>query len=247
MFLALMTLATLTSPARSTPPVEETECLVEPYLHVKISSGIAGIVDEVRVDRGDFVTKGQVLVTLKSDVERANYDLVKAKAAFAARKVERNKEMYRKQMISIHEKDEMETDLELLKLEVRESEERLKLRTITSPVNGVVVKRHFTSGEYVEDKPILDLAQIDPLHVEVVVPFRMYGQIKVGTMAKVTLEEPIQGVYPATVKVVDTVVDAASGTIGVRLELPNTKRTLPAGIKCTVRFPGGPDQQAGGK
>ncbi len=40
----------------------------------------------------------------------------------------------------------------------------------------------------------------------------------------------------AEVGVVDKVVDAASGTFGVRLELPNPDTSLPAGLKCRVRF-----------
>jgi multidrug efflux pump subunit AcrA (membrane-fusion protein) len=52
----------------------------------------------------------------------------------------------------------------------------------------------------------------------------------------VSPEEPVGGEYPATVTVVDRVVDAASGTFGVRLELPNPDRALSAGLKCRVRF-----------
>jgi membrane fusion protein (multidrug efflux system) len=40
------------------------------------------------------------------------------------------------------------------------------------------------------------------------------------------------------VTVVDKVFDAASATIGVRLELPNPDYSLPARLKCQVRFPG---------
>jgi hypothetical protein len=35
---------------------------------------------------------------------------------------------------------------------------------------------------------------------------------------------------------VDRVIDAASGTFGVRLELPNRERKIPAGVRCRVRF-----------
>jgi multidrug efflux pump subunit AcrA (membrane-fusion protein) len=38
------------------------------------------------------------------------------------------------------------------------------------------------------------------------------------------------------VTVVDRVVDAASGTFGVRLEVPNPNYRLPAGLKCKARF-----------
>jgi multidrug efflux pump subunit AcrA (membrane-fusion protein) len=53
----------------------------------------------------------------------------------------------------------------------------------------------------------------------------------------VTPEAPLNGTsYNARVSVVDRVVDAASGTLGVRLELPNPGYRLPAGLKCKVRF-----------
>jgi len=213
------------------------ECLVEPYLEVEISSGIPGILDEVLVDRGDFVRDGQVLARLRSDVQEASFELARSRAEFAARRMRRNEELYRKQMISSHEKDELETEAQLLELELREVEERLKLRIIKSPLNGVVVKRFYSPGEFVQDEAILELAQIDPLRVEVAIPVRHYGQIEVGMKADVEWEAPVLGSHKATVMVVDPVVDAASGTIGVRLELPNPKNQLPAGTKCWVRFP----------
>lgn len=210
---------------------------MEPYLEVNVSSAVEGILDDVLVDRGDFVKKGQVLATLKSDVQRAHYDLVKAKAEFAARKVERNEELSRKQMISIHEKDEMETETQILKLEMREAEEQLKQRTIRSPLDGVVMKRFYSTGEFVQEKPIVSLAQIDPLRIEVAVPVRLYRQVQVGMVAQVEWEAPLGGELAAKVTVVDPVLDAASGTIGIRLELPNPKRQKPAGTRCLVRFP----------
>jgi membrane fusion protein (multidrug efflux system) len=238
----------LSAPAPD-PGAESLECMVAPYLEVKVTTAVSGVLEEVQADRGDFVTKGQVLATLRSGVERAAHELARAKVAFAERKVLRNKELYRKQMISIHEKDELETELELLKLEMKETEERLKERTLLSPLNGVVTRRYLSPGEFVDiqQTPVMSLAQIDPLRVEVAVPVSYFGRIRAGMTAEVVWEEPIGTVQPATVKIVDPVVDAASGTIGVRLELPNPKRLLPAGTKCSVRFPVGAARPAGKK
>lgn len=223
--------------ARGAADPGKLECLVEPYRKVAVSSSVPGVLAEVKVDRGDSVKKGQVVASLVSGVERAQYDLAKAKAEFAARKVERNREMYRKQLISIGEKDELETEWEILKLALREAEERLKQRTIASPYDGVVARRMSSPGEFVSDKPIVELVQLNPLRVEVFVPVSLYGKIKVGMTGLVEWESPIGGSHPATVKVVDSVVDAASGTIGIRLEVPNPSLKLPAGTKCSVRFP----------
>ena len=97
----------------------------------------------------------------------------------------------------------------------------------------------------IQQTPVMSLAQIDPLRVEVAVPVDYFGKIRVGMTAQVEWEDPIGSVQPATVKIVDPVLDAASGTIGVRLELPNPKHSLPAGTKCSVRFPLGAARPAG--
>ena len=106
-----------------------------------------------------------------------------------------------------------------------------------APSNGVVVDRLLVPGEYRNDQsPILTLAQINPLRVEVFVPTRYYGRIHVGIPGEVKPEPPVGGRYAAAVAVVDRVLDAASDTFGVRLELPNPELRLPAGIRCKVAF-----------
>jgi len=223
--------------AQTGAPAQRHECLVYPYAEVKIASEVPGILEEVLVDRGDVVAEGQVLFRLRSDMQRANYELAKARAGLAARRVQRNADLYERQMVSIHEKDEMETEAELLALEVREAEERLKIRVVESPLHGVVVRRHKSPGEYVNEEPILELAQVDPLRVEVVVPITLFGKVRTGMTGQVQWEDPLGGLRrTGKVTVVDPVVDAASGTIGIRLEIPNPDHRLPAGTKCWVTF-----------
>ena len=104
--------------------------------------------------------------------------------------------------------------------------------------DGVVVERHKSPGEYVGSEPILTLMRIDPLYVELIVPASKFGTIRKGMTAEVRLEAPVGGAYKATVSIVDPVIDAASGTFGVRLTLPNQSLKLPAGLKCDVKFDG---------
>ena len=80
------------------------------------------------------------------------------------------------------------------------------------------------------------LFRSEPLRVEVFVATSYYGQILSGSKAQIRPEDPIKGTYTATVTVVDHVMDAASGTFGVRLALPNPDLKLPAGIRCKVEF-----------
>ncbi len=140
------------------------------------------------------------------------------------------------QLSSIHDKDELATEIQLAKLQLEEAQQQLAMRTVISTIDGVVIERRGAPGEYVGEEPFLVVAQINPLNIELVVPQAYFGSIKPGDNAKVTLDEPIGGTHKATVVIVDRVLDAASGTFGVRLEMPNPKMTLPAGLKCKVSF-----------
>lgn len=239
------------------------DCVVEPRMTVELSSPVPGVLEEVLVERGDVVGKGQVLARLKSGVEEAGVRLARAQSeltaeVFAAqarlglstRAHDRASELYKDKMVPFAEADEAETkkavaEFELKKakenqqiahLEVERAVELLKQRSLTSPVNGVVVKRYKSPGDHVEDQPVLKLAEIDPLNVEVVAPIALYGTLRVGMEAEVQPEPPVGGKHRARVTIVDTVIDAASGTFGVRLALPNPQRKIPAGVRCDIRF-----------
>ena len=237
--------------------------LIEPSLIVNVGTSVPGVLKTVDVERGDMVKEGQILARLRSGVERATMELARARSEleatinerqarvdFAVRKQERYKELYKKKVIPFEKMDEAKTDsimalmdleeareeLRLAELELNRSIEVFKRMTIYSPISGVVMERFLSPGEYVEDQPVLKLAQIHPLHVEIFAPVELLGAVKVGMQADVTPENPVGDVYKAKVTIVDRVVDAASGTFGVRLELPNRKYKLPAGLKCRVTF-----------
>ena len=125
----------------------------------------------------------------------------------------------------------------MAELELSRSRALLEQRTIRSPIDGIVVQRSLGPGEYVrQDANIVTVASIDPLSVEAYLPVRYYGMIKVGDTAVVHPDDPVGGDHNAKVSIVDQVFDAASGTFGVRLNLPNPKYALPGGLRCRVAF-----------
>ncbi len=60
------------------------DCVVDPSLTLKLGSPVPGLLDEVEVERGDRVTKGQVVARLESAVERETVALNEAKARSSA-------------------------------------------------------------------------------------------------------------------------------------------------------------------
>lgn len=237
--------------------------LTEPHRIVKIGSPSEGVLESMDVDRGDVVHKGQVIARLQSGVEKANMELAKARAEMEGAikgkqaskelflgKKERVEQLYNKELASPSEMDEAianwhVSDMQykealenkqLADLEYKRASEVLKRLTIVSPVDGVVVERFLSAGEYVREQPVVKIAELDPINVEVIVPASEFNSIKVGMKATVIAESPMKGSYTATVKVVDRVVDGASGTFGVRLEMPNPRFRLLAGLRCRVIF-----------
>jgi len=241
---------------------ETFDCLIKPYVVVHISSGVEGILETVTVDRGDLVKQGQVLARLESSAEQAIVARARAQATMEApiksnqarlelstSQLSRHKGLHQKALIADDKMEEAEATRRLAELSLRETLEKRRLaelelqhataelarRTIKSPITGVVVERLRHPGEFANENPILTLAQMHPLHVEVFVPVHLLGQVG-GMRAEVMPEPPLNSIYEARVKTIDRVVDAASGMFGVRLELPNHNYRIPAGLKCQVRF-----------
>lgn len=239
------------------------DCLIEPFRIVNVASPLDGVLERVDVERGDLVKQGQVLALVEGSVQRAALEIAEARAQletavesgqvrldYAIRKVASNEKLLEEHGISEREVDDSRAQRDLSRialveaqdnkrlavLDVRRAAAELEVRTIRSPINGVVMERILSPMEQTKQTPIVKLAQLDPLRVEVFAPISLLGKVSVGMAAEVVPEVPVGGVPAARVTVVDRVVDAASGTFGVRLELPNPGYRLPAGLKCKVRF-----------
>ncbi len=238
-------------------------CIIEPSQVVEVGSPVTGLIEKIHVERSDVVEAGQVLVELESGAERAAVELARSQArmneavesreaslSLGKRRRDRVRRLYDEQTLSLDLREEVETEAELAELELEQARadkrlaslelkraiELLKRRTIRSSIDGVVVDRMLSPGERVDEEPILKVAQIDPLRVEVILPSSMFGSVAVGMRAAVVPEFPGDSVHVALVSIVDRVIDAASGTFGVRLELPNPEHEIPGGLHCQVRF-----------
>lgn len=216
--------------------VGQLSCLLEPSEQIEIASEVAGIVRHVNFNRGDNVKAGDVLLSLEQGMELAEINLARARVEFADRKLERNQELIDKGLLADYEADEITTEREIAELELKRAERGLEQKIIYSPVDAMVVDRRVSKGEYAGVDPVMVLAVLDPLHAEVVISADYYGKIKKGMQVEVTPDGPDGSVYPGTVSIVDRIIDAASGTFGVQVEIPNPDLTLPAGLKCRTRF-----------
>jgi RND family efflux transporter MFP subunit len=244
-------------------PAAELDCLVKPEMYVEVSSPVISVLEEILVDTGDVVTRGQPLARLEASVEKARVKMAELQVAQVSdienRKVqlqykklnhERMQELRAQNSVPQFEADKAETEYELAKLELAKARElrimaranlemersQLALRTIVSPIDGIVVERYVMVGESVESRSIMKLAQVNPLKVEVIAPTEYFGLIDKGMQAEIYPEQPANQVFKATVNTVDKLIDPASGSFTVRLVLPNPDDRLVGGVNCVARF-----------
>lgn len=261
-YLGCLALTSLAAPAlQAAAPLG---CLIEPSQSAELGSPVIGVLDKVMVDRGDRVKKGQVLATLRAGVEQASLSVARQRAQaeaelraaeanrdFARQQVRRAEDLGQQNFVSKQAVDQAQTELKVAEQRLVQARDQKRIwdkesalaqaqlaqRHLFSPFSGVVVDRYLSPGERVEDRPVLRLAALDPLRVEVFMPAANFGQVKVGMLAAVTPDLPGMAEAEAKVILVDRVIDPASNTFRVRLRLPNRDHAIPAGARCQVRFP----------
>jgi len=252
--------------AAPAPAPQAFECLVEPSQVVELRTTVEGLIEKVNVGRGDSVRRGQVLAELQSRAERMAVEsarfrgqmegqivTARSRIDYATKKLARAEELHKENMVTAQARDEATAELrlaqaeltaamenrDLARIEHQRAVEQLALRTLVSPFDGVVVDRMLNPGDLAESgagrKAVLKLAQIDPLRVDIVLPGTLFGKVRPGARVVVVLQGRDTR-HAATVRMVDRLVDAASGTLVARVELPNRDGSIPGGVRCRAEF-----------
>ena len=249
-----------TAKAVSASYSEPYECLIEPMMLIQIGSETQGLIDEVLVDRGEDVKRGQIIARLKSAVETRRVEQAKKRASMhseidartadlelAELVLDRATSLENEQLASSQELDEAralyrvaEAELQQaqhtqaqLELDLLLAQALLEQRVIRSPIDGFVIEQHAFAGEVVQDKPIMTVAQLNPLRAEVILPLSQYGRYEAGALAKVTQERG-GDVIEGYLEVIDPLIDSGSGTFGIRVHLDNSDGKILAGQTCSV-------------
>lgn len=219
----------------STTDFGQLSCLLEPSKSSDLSSEVPGIIRDLKVQRGDTVKKGQVLMVLNSDIEQATLKTARARLDFAERKLQRNEALYKDKLISDHEQDELLTEKRLAMLQAEEALVRLRQREVRSPFSGVITDVVKEPGEYIDDSHFLQVVSLDPLHAQVIFQADLYGHIKKDTPITLFTKGSEQG-FTARIKTLDPIIDAASDTFGITVEVNNDQLQLIAGSRCRIEI-----------
>jgi len=238
--------------------------ITRPSADITLSFVQPGRIAEIRFVEGDKVSVGQALAQLDDAAEQVQLAQLKAQsenrtqiqaseASLAQKKVDLEKleiaavRDAATQLEVEHARLDVriaELSLELAKLEheqARRKYEEQKIRTdnmqLRNPIDGRIEKIHVEVGESVNAmEEAVQVVQIDPLWIDVPVPAADALGLKRQMMARVVLPGANgSSVAEGKVIFVGAVIDAGSGTLRVRVEVPNTAKR-PAGEHVLVTF-----------
>jgi RND family efflux transporter MFP subunit len=245
-------------------PDTQIAAVTIPSADVTLSFVQPGRIAEIHFKEGQTVEAGDVLVQLDDDADQIRLAQLEAdshnlthiqaaEASLAQKKVDLAK-------LEIAAKHNAATELEVehAKLDVRIAELSLKVAqfdheqaqrkydeaktqiedmSLKSPIDGSIEKIDAETGESVNALDIVArVVRIDPLWIDVPVPVANTRNLKCGNPARVQFMDPERISVDGTIVFVGAVADAASGTLRVRVEVPN-KSNRPAGEHVRVTFP----------
>ncbi len=226
-----------------------------------VSTPAAGMVTSLSVARGDRIERGQPLVTLESpsfvSLQREYLQAV-AHEALAMQQLRRNNELFSGRAVPQRVVEASETEARQANIAVAERRQMLRLSgmsdamiekltneaaitatlTVAAPESGTVIEVAVSPGVRIEQSvPLLKLAKLSPLWVEIAVPAFAVRAIRPGARVDIDSYDT-----PGQVVLVSESADAATQTVLVRAEVPNDGNLRPGqtvAARIAYESPGG--------
>ncbi|MBO3271560.1 efflux RND transporter periplasmic adaptor subunit [Hymenobacter defluvii] len=233
---------------------------VVPLNEVQLLAEVTGFLTNIYVQDGQRVTKGQKLYTIdrtryaaaaneaqaQLDVAKTNYD----RAVQDAQRYERLDKLdaVAKQQVDIAQASRANaaSQVEAARANLRSVNLDLNHATITAPLTGTIGISQVKLGALVTQGQTLinTVSAEDPIAVDVNIgeaDITRFLELQRNTNARqdslFTLQLPGNQEYamPGKIVTVDRAVDPQTGTLRVRVQFPNPKKLLKAGMNVSVR------------
>ena len=245
---APMAVAT-TSPTRGsiTRSITLPSFRVLPYQSATLYAKVAGYLKTLNVDKGDAVIAGQLLAQVEVPELLADSAQFKAEADVARGNYERMVEARRKapDLVVPQTVDDLRGRAEIAEAKLQRTRTLLQFARITAPFSGVVTARYVDPGAFIpaatagsapQSAAILTVMDFSRVRVQVYAPEAEAPFIKRGLATTVTVDELPQQRFHGTVTRFSNVLDEATKTMLVEIELPNASRVLRPGMYATVQL-----------
>lgn len=213
---------------RSVDQIQEYTATVEAEMKNNIAPATPVRIDEIYVEVGDRVSKGQKLVLMDAaNLKQMALQLENKKVEFT-----RTDELYKVGGIS-----KSEWDAQKMALDVQETAYKnlLENTTLLSPIDGVVTARNYDRGDmYSGGMPVLVVEQITPVKLMINVSEGHFTDVKKGAPVKVRLDVYGEEEFQGYISLVYPTIDAATRTFQVEVKLDNKDQRVRPGMFARV-------------
>lgn len=190
-----------------------------------------GRIEQIKVDIGDHVRKGQLLVQMdKTQLTQAKIQLEQLEVDF-----QRISALHESNSISQQQYDQMKTQLAVTQKNVKYLEENT---TLLAPYSGVITGRYYENGELYSGAPntqvgkaaIVTLQKINSLKAEVNISETYFPQIKKGEELLITSKVYPDVEFKGKIQRIHPVVDQMTRSFKVELTVANDDLKLRPGM-----------------
>jgi len=201
---------------------------IEPYVRNNISSSSAQRIEEIYVEVGDQVRKGQQLVRMES----INYEQQKIQFENLKMDLTRIQELLKSGGVSQQAYDQLKAQVDV----VEESLNNLKKNTIlTSPIDGIITQRNFDSGDLTMGQPILIVMQLRPVKILINISEEFFPNVSVGTPVKVSLDVYSAEEFNGEISLIYPTIDPTTRTFQAQVKIKNENMKIRPGMFARVK------------
>jgi membrane fusion protein (multidrug efflux system) len=206
----------------------ETNGVLEAENEVDIVARVGAPIVLLRAEEGDTVRRGQLLARIDDKDIRSDVEITRVALEEARLNYERSQKLHESNLISAEEFEQASTRFETAKAQYENNRILLGYTEITAPFAGHIVTRYVDLAEQVNSgTPLFRISDFDPLLCPIQVPERELPRLAIGQDAYLTVEAWRGERFPARVLRVSPVVDAATGTVKVTLNVESDPRLRP--------------------
>ncbi|MEM7480786.1 MAG: efflux RND transporter periplasmic adaptor subunit [Acidobacteriota bacterium] len=185
-------------------------------------------VQQLRVEEGNRVRKGQILLRLQDDEQRTRLAKVQSQLDKAAREYDRQKRLFGQELISEQAFNDATYELEQLQLELEEAQRQLSYTEVRAPISGTVTSRMVSLGDFVTmNQPLFEMVDFNSIVARVFVPEKELTRVSVGQPARIAAPALGDERLAGEVERLAPVVDPQSGTVKVTVSTPPASALRP--------------------
>lgn len=229
------TVAAVTVEPRDWEPTLEAVGTLQAIQGVEVNNEVAGQVTAIEFDSGAMVKRGQVLVRLADEVDRADLEGLQAAERLAQIKVERNRTLLRDRAVAQGDFDEVSAQLDQARAQVKAKQATIEKKSIRAPFDGQLGIRQINLGQFLpEGSPIVPLQTLHPIYVDYGLAERHLGLLSVGQAVRVQVSAHPGRAFEGTVQVISPGIDQGTRNVRVRAVLENRDLALRPGMFARV-------------